>query len=132
MLISDVMTRNPFHVNIRERIKTAKKIISDNQINHLPVVDDHFHVAGLITDRDIKLSQAVSDDPDFHENAKVSEVCVKFPYKVGLYTPLLEVVEYMLAEHIGSALIAEDEKLVGIFTKTDACRVLAGKLRGEI
>ncbi len=129
MVISDVMTLNPFNIDISERVKTAKQIISDNQINHLPVVDSQFHVAGIITDRDIKLHQAVSEDPDFHNHAKVSEVCVQFPYKVLPDTPALEVVEHMLSEHIGSALIVEKEKLVGIFTKTDACRVLAEFLR---
>ena len=129
MVISDVMTRNPFNINIDERVRKAKQIIIDNQINHLPVVDDQFRLAGLITDRDIKLHQAVSEDPDFHNHAKVSEIFVQFPYKVFPDTPALEVIEHMLNEHIGSAMIVEKEKLVGIFTKTDACRVLAEFLR---
>jgi len=129
MVISDVMTRSPFYVDILERVKTAKQIIINNEINHLPVVDDQFQIAGIITDRDIKLHQAVSDDPDFHQNAMVSDVCIKHPYKVGLDTPLLEVIEHMLAERIGSTLVAEEDKLTGIFTKTDVCRVLADFLR---
>ena len=130
MVISEVMTINPFNINIGELARTAKRIISDNQINHLPVVDDQFHVAGIITDRDIKLHQAVSEDPDFHNHAKVSEVCERFPYKVFPDTPVLEVIEHMLSVHIGSALVVQEEKLVGIFTKTDACRLLAEFLRG--
>ena len=121
MVISDIMTRNPFNINIGERVRKAKQIIIDNRINHLPVVDGQFRLAGLITDRDIKLHQAVSEDPDFHNHAKVSEVCVQFPYKVFPDTPALEVIEHMLHEHIGSAMIVENEILVGIFTKTDAC-----------
>jgi CBS domain-containing protein len=34
----------------------------------------------------------------------------------------------MVDKHIGSALIVEDGKLLGIFTAMDACRVLAESL----
>jgi acetoin utilization protein AcuB len=129
MVISDVMTRSPFYIEILERVKTAKQIIINNGIKHLPVVDDQIQIVGIITDRDIKLHQAVSDDPDFHQNAMVSDFCIKHPYTVGPDTPLLEVIEHMLAEHIGSTLVAEEDRLTGIFTKTDACRVLVDFLR---
>jgi CBS domain-containing protein len=35
----------------------------------------------------------------------------------------------MAARHLGSALVTRSEKLVGIFTATDACRALARVLR---
>ena len=37
----------------------------------------------------------------------------------------------MAGRHIGSALVVKGEKLAGIFTMTDACRVLADLLRAR-
>ena len=46
-------------------------------------------------------------------------------------TPLDQVVTEMAERRIGSALITHHDKLVGIFTVTDACRVLAEILRSQ-
>jgi CBS domain-containing protein len=37
----------------------------------------------------------------------------------------------MAEHHIGSAIITKNDKLVGIFTVTDACRALAEILEGH-
>jgi acetoin utilization protein AcuB len=37
----------------------------------------------------------------------------------------------MAEKRIGSAIVAKDGKLVGIFTVTDACRALAQVLEGQ-
>jgi CBS domain-containing protein len=37
----------------------------------------------------------------------------------------------MAEDHIGSAIVTKNDKLVGIFTVTDACRALAEVLDGH-
>ncbi len=50
-------------------------------------------------------------------------------YVVELSEPLDIVVLHMARQRIDSALVVKNERLVGIFTMTDACRFLGGLLR---
>jgi hypothetical protein len=38
----------------------------------------------------------------------------------------------MAERHLGSAIVAREGQVIGIFTVTDACRVLSRLLQGEI
>ena len=59
----------------------------------------------------------------------MSDVFVSEVYVVDGGTPLDTVLEYMASHHIGSALVTKREKLVGIITATDACRLFCEHLR---
>lgn len=52
--ISEVMTKNNLITIHKNEIENAAKIFSENKIEKLPVVDEHGHLEGLITYRDIK------------------------------------------------------------------------------
>lgn len=125
MKISDIMTSLPTSVTVNDSVRNAKRVMAELQIRHLPVVDAENSLVGIVTDRDIKMHQAISGDPTFHETAVVASVLKANPYAVPPATPARDVVRYMVDNHIGSALIVEDGKLLGIFTAMDACRVLA-------
>ncbi|MFK7914378.1 MAG: CBS domain-containing protein [Pseudomonadales bacterium] len=60
------------------------------------------------------------------EDAYIGQPCV-----VDIDTPLTEVLATMARRHIGAALITTQERLSGIFTAHDACRVLAERLDTE-
>jgi CBS domain-containing protein len=125
MKISDIMTRKPVTVYYEDAIKNAKMKMAEYGIKHLPVVDRELHVVGILTDRDIKLKQALSDDPSYHENARVSDACIDNPFTVPPDMEVVEVLQQMLKKKIGSTLIAENRKLSGIFTSVDAVKVLS-------
>lgn len=128
MKISDVMTPNPTTVHRDDSVKDAKRRLIENGIKHLPVVDDEGFVVGILTDRDIKMKQAVSNDPLFHDNAVVSELCVANPFCVPPDWEVREVLRGMLKKKIGSTLITDHGKILGIFTTVDGVRVLADLL----
>ncbi len=131
MKISEIMTPNPIWIDGGLPIRLAKRTMSEKGIKHLPVLDEKKAVVGILSDRDIKLQQAVSDDPNFHENALVSDVCVKFPFCAPPDTPAYKVLKHMHRKRIGSVIIAKGGNLFGIFTSMDACRVLAELLEQE-
>jgi len=74
--------------------------------------------------------------PDFaYPNArelKVREVFVADSYVVELNTSLVEVLSHMAEHRLGSAVVTRNDKLVGVFTTTDACRAFAAHLRNEL
>jgi CBS domain-containing protein len=53
------------------------------------------------------------------------------PYIVAFDTPLNEVAFEMAKRHIGSAIVLHHEKLAGILSATDICRILADIFESE-
>ena len=129
--IAEFMTTMPMTVAGTEPVKAAKKIMSVHTIRHLPVVEGG-RLIGIISDRDIKLAQAVARQDDFDEAVLVKDICQLRPYVVGATMRADRVLAHMAEERIGSALITDGRKLIGIFTVTDACRGFAQYLRSSL
>lgn len=129
--IGEVMTAHPLSVGPQNKISDAKRLMMKHSIKHLPVVEES-RVIGILTDRDIKLRQAVSNDTDFHETALVESVYLPNPYTTMPNAPLTEALGAMTEESIGSAIVVDDTgKLLGIFTNMDACRLLLDVLENR-
>lgn len=129
--IGEVMTIQPLNVSPQDKISVAKQLMMKHSIKHLPVVRDS-RVIGVLTDRDIKLRQAVSHSEDFHASTLVESVYVSTPYMVASTTPLVDALSVMTNKSIGSAIVVDDnQQLLGIFTNMDACRVLLDVLQNK-
>ena len=125
--ISELMTPLPITVHSTTLVKDAKRKMYDHQIRHLPVVDGG-KLVGIVSDRDIKLAQSVTSDPEFDRSA-IGDVLVSDVFSCEPNTPAYEVLDFLVQNHIGSAVIEDAGKVIGIFTLTDACAALADKLR---
>jgi acetoin utilization protein AcuB len=123
-----MMTPFPYSIDIGAPLAEARAFMAKQHIRHLPVIENG-KLAGMVTDRDIKLMLG----PDFaypqERELAVRDACVPDPYIVAASAPVDEVAEEMAKRHIGSALVTRDGKLVGVFTSTDACHALARVLR---
>ena len=124
------MTAFPHFVEVGDSILRARTLMVEHQIRHLPV-KDHGVLVGILTDRDLKRAL----DPDLGMPPKqelfVSDVFRPDVYVVDEGDPLDMVLEHMATHHIGSALVTKREKLVGILTATDACRLFCEHLRSH-
>jgi CBS domain-containing protein len=120
-LIQDFMTQQPQTIEGKEGLDAAHKIMSTFGIRHLPVTTDGV-VVGMLSQRELDLAMQIEvvDSKQFI----VIDACSEKPYIAYPNTPLREVVGVMAREHLGSAIIMENAKPVGIFTTVDACRVL--------
>ncbi len=124
--IQSVMTLCPHSIGLDQDVKIAKSLMRDHNIRHLPVQQGG-RLVGIITDRDIKFASGWSKTSE--SELLVQDVYTPEPYIVEPTTKLDIVLEKMVKEQIGCALVAiHKDKLVGIFTTTDACRHLAGLL----
>ena len=105
-------------------------MMREGNFRHLPVTSGGDSV-GMVTDRDIKLLLG----PDFGNpdegDLKVHDAYIDKPCVVPASTPVATVARTMAEHHIGSAIVTKNDKLVGIFTVTDACRALAEVLDGH-
>lgn len=125
------MTPLPVSVGIEARVLEARELMAEHDIRHLPVTDHQGRLVGVVTQRDVGLVLDPELDLPFDGDLRVRSVCSLDAYLVAPDTPLDEVVDEMARRRIGSALVARDGRLLGIFTVTDACRLLADTLRGR-
>jgi acetoin utilization protein AcuB len=124
------MTPFPYSIDVDAPLEDAHKLMREHHFRHLPVTSGGA-IVGVLTDRDIKLILG----PDFgcpnERELKVRDAYVEKPCVVPASTSVATVARTMADHHIGSAIVTKNDKLVGIFTVTDACRALAQVLEGH-
>ena len=124
------MTPFPHSVDVDAPLAEAHRLMRSHRFRHLPVTANG-SLAGILTDRDIKLVLGPDfGSPDVRE-LKVRDAYIERPCVVPASTPVAAVARTMADNHIGSAIVTKNDKLVGIFTVTDACRALAEILEGR-
>jgi acetoin utilization protein AcuB len=126
--IGSVMTPFPYVVQVDASVLTARMLMLEHNVRHVPVKDGDTLV-GILTDRDLKRAL----DPDLglppKEELFVRDVFLPDAFVVEMTEPLNNVLDEMVARHIGSALVVKKGRLVGIFTAIDACRVFSQHLQ---
>jgi len=124
------MTPFPHSIDIDASLAQARRMMREGNFRHLPVTAGG-DIVGVVTDRDIKLLLGPDfGNPDERE-LKVHDAYIDKPCVVPASTPVATVARTMTEHHIGSAIVTKNDKLVGIFTVTDACRALAEILHGH-
>lgn len=125
LTVENYMTRVLVVVGREETIAEATRRMRLHEVRHLPVVEGG-KVVGIITQRDIHLIQSLcAAEP--HETL-VEEAMVHDVYTIEAEDDLRRVAAHMAEHRLGSAVVAHNGKLLGIFTATDALRALAAVL----
>lgn len=125
LTISDRMTRTPHLIGAEQSLKTAHELMRSYEIRHLPVLHGG-KLIGVLSQRDLHLVETLKDvDP---EVIRVEEAMSQDVYAVPPKTPLKQVVREMASRKLGSAVVVEGTKVVGVFTTVDALDVLADRL----
>lgn len=128
------MTENPATVTADEALKDAISKMDRGKFRHLPVIDNHGKLIGMLSDRDIRLirpSLAFVDKEDALVqlwSIAVQQAAVFDPVKVKPDTTLKDAADLMLRWHVGGLPVVDrQEKLVGIITYTDILREFVGR-----
>lgn len=124
--VSKYMTTSPISIESNAGIREAYTLMSVNGFRHLPVVQEGEPV-GVLSDRDLKLASGFQGvDLD---TTRVADLARNELYAVSPDAPLDEVAQIMAEKRIGSAVVVQNGKIVGIFTTTDALEALSRMLR---
>jgi acetoin utilization protein AcuB len=127
--VQKYMTTSPHSIGQDQPIAFARAIMREHHIRHLPVLSGG-HLVGMITERDIALVEGLKGvDP---EVLKVEEAMSTQTYKVSPEAPLDEVVREMASKKYGSAIVEQNNKIVGIITTVDVCQALADLLHSRL
>jgi CBS domain-containing protein len=127
--VKEQMTKNPATVKPDDGLKEAIWKMEHGRFRHLPVVDEHDKLIGMLTDRDVRLIRPslafVSKEDAAVQlwSISVQQAAVFDPISVKPDTPLKEAAELMLRWHVGGLPVVDDHrKVVGIITYTDLLR----------
>jgi len=132
--VRERMSRNPAKVKPDDGLKDAIWKMDHGQFRHLPVVDEHEKLIGMITDRDIRsirpsLAFVGKDDAAVQLwSISVQQAAVFDPISVKPDTSLREAAELMLRWHVGGLPVVDDhDNVVGMITYTDLLREFVGR-----
>jgi acetoin utilization protein AcuB len=128
--IQSVMTRHPYFVDVDANLNSAKVMIKQLKVQHLPVKDGA-HIRGVISLKEIQRAEALGLDTSIGCESTVRDVMDNTAYIVEKDLPLAAALQHMADEHLDAALVTDRGLLIGIFTITDACRCYAEMLQPE-
>jgi acetoin utilization protein AcuB len=119
--IKTVMTPFPYHVDAAAPLAEARALMREHDIHHLPVKRGDA-IVGVIAMRDLP-------PPAGDGGRTVGEIATGNPYVVDTNSRLDEVALTMAARRVDCVVVTRDGHLAGLFTVTDACRLLGEHLR---
>jgi acetoin utilization protein AcuB len=123
------MTMVPHSIGSDQALSQAEKLMRENKIRHLPVLKGG-KILGIISDRDLKITEALVGGKS--STMKVEDITQGEPYTCTPHSKLDEVATTMAENKYGSALVIDNNKLVGIFTAVDALRALSDLLHTRL
>ena len=147
MNAADVMTHNILSVRPDATIAEAIRLMLDNRISGLPVIDEAGRLVGILTEGDLLRRGETATErhrPRWLEilmgpgrlaeeyvrthGRRIAEVMTRNPVSVTPDTPLKEIVELMERHRIKRVPVLDGDAPVGILSRADLLRGLAGAL----
>jgi acetoin utilization protein AcuB len=128
--VGSVMTPFPYFVDTDNEVGEVERLMGEHQIHHVPV-QQNGRVVGIVSERDLyHLGDRFLPIAD-RARIRARDIMACDPYTVAFDTPLNEVALEMARRHAGSAIVLHHEKLAGILSATDICRILAEIFESE-
>ncbi len=132
-LVSTWMTPDPVFITPSTTLPQAQLIMMERNVRRLPVVWQE-KLVGILTYGDIR--EAKPSDANtlnvYELNYLLDHLLVKAimtpnPISIRPDSTIGEAAQIMLEHKFGGLPVVEDEKLVGIITETDFCRLLVNE-----
>ncbi|WP_397474087.1 CBS domain-containing protein [Pusillimonas sp.] len=133
MTIEKAMSSKVVSIAASDTLVHAVRVMKENKIKHLPVVDASGGLVGIVTDRDLKEASASDATTlEVHElvylldKVKIDSIMTKNVVTIEKGTPLKQAALLMVEKGIGCLPVADGKQLTGILTRTDILRYFAG------
>lgn len=125
------MTKAVLTIGKDESVLSAYKIMFENKIRHLPVIEKDGTITGMLSDRDVQRAMVVdrtngegSEEVYLNHSKKVNEYMTPVAFTALPETPLSSLIEEMMEKKISAVIIVDETvKCVGIVTSNDIMRV---------
>ncbi|MDW6092072.1 CBS domain-containing protein [Vibrio rhizosphaerae] len=122
--IEDMMTRHPHTLTPTHTIEDARAFMEKYEIHHIPIVDQHQKILGIVSQRDILQAQHSCLNRDISPSTillshPLSEIMHIHMITVSPDAGLKESALFMQKHKVGCLPVIEHERLVGIITDND-------------
>ncbi|MCX4246599.1 CBS domain-containing protein [Paraliomyxa miuraensis] len=125
--ISEIMSDATHSIGDEQPMSEAAYRMHKHGIRHLPVLRGG-RLVGIVSDRDLAMVESLPGiDPN---EVSVGEAMTSEPYAVPPGASLPAVLREMAEHKYGTAVVVEDDRVVGIVTTTDALRLCVDLLVG--
>jgi len=123
MSIDTIMTTDVITVRPTENLETARALMHDNHIHHLPVVDGDKKLVGLVTLTNVlAATDSILRDPDNRLHARdifIKDIMVTDVATVDERVSMRQAALFLEKHRIGCLPVIKSGKLHGIITDTD-------------
>lgn len=127
MRVDEWMTAQPVTIAPEESLRSARALMEQHRIRHLPVVDGSGHLIGVLTQRDLLRTQVSALQKDRHESVESLEDLVPMkrvmsdrPVSITGDQPLAEAARMMWATRYGVIPVVDAHHVVvGVVTESD-------------
>jgi CBS domain-containing protein len=127
--IREAMTENPRSIDVSGSVVEAARLMRDDNIGSLPVVDQG-RLVGMISDRDIT-TRVVATGDDV-QSAVVRDFCSSDPVAVDSNASLDEALRLMARNSVRRLPVVEESRLVGILAQADVALEETDEKTGEL
>jgi len=125
--VSEIMTTRLITAKADDRVIKVKNLFEENNIHHIPVVDEIDQLLGIISKEDfLKLSYHVSLDTSgksfskkWYDNTKAREIMTKYPVTLDTEDTVGLAADIFMANKFHALPVVENNQLVGIITTHD-------------
>jgi len=130
MQVHEIMSTDIEVVDRNDNLRTVEERMAAKRLRHLPVVEGG-EIVGIVTQRDLfkgamssAMGYGVKAQQAYLQSVRVKEIMVYPVVTVAPDTSVEAAVDLIIQQGIGCLPVVQDEKLVGIVTKTDLLRCL--------
>ncbi len=144
MLVREVMSSPPITVSARTSVRAAVRLLDENGITAMPVVDRDGSIVGVVSEADL-VREAVPADGRAHmipvrvselpPARTVDEVMSQTPLTVSSGSDLADAVDLMTSTVVKSLPVLDHGRVVGVVSRRDVVHVLARRdeaIRAEV
>jgi CBS domain-containing protein len=115
MLARDIMTKRVVAVTPLTPVKQVAKILNQNHISGVPVVDKSGKLVGIVSERDLLARRG----------AQVKSIMSKSVIRVKEDTPVEDIASLMASRKVKRVPVIRGQHLAGIVSRADIIRAIA-------
>jgi acetoin utilization protein AcuB len=136
--IHQIMTKEVVAANVNNKFSQVLRFFVDRGINHIPVVDDHNTVVGIISIKDMlrtlykkSIIEKFVDFTTLDSQVSLENIMTKDPVTVDVASSAESVKALLAKVHFNALPITSEGKLAGIITAKDLIKLRIIKIEGS-
>lgn len=118
MLVRDIMRSPVVSISPDTTLQDAYRTMQERNIRHLPVLEEN-ELAGVVTDRDLRLATSALSVSPFPPESRVAAVMCRTPQTADPMDAVEDAARTMRERKIGCLPVMDEGRVIGIITGID-------------